>query len=133
MKKIFKHQIELATLEKEVMGMLLQGENSVLAMLYQQYLVSTVKKRELTGVGFFTTFVAPKGISSVNNYSFTFGDVVAEMDGLKHGVGFVLFVTNGIIDILEGYTYDEPWPDKITNLQLSYMKDKRDLFSFPTI
>ena len=133
MKKIIKQTTELIMLEKDVMEMLLQGENSVLAMLYQQYLISTVKKRELTGVGFFTTFVVPERISSVTNESFTLGDVVAEADGLKHGVGFVLFVTNGIIDMLEGYTYDEPWPDKIINLQLSYMKDKRDLSSLPTI
>ena len=32
---------------------------------------------------------------------------------MKNGVGFVLFVKNRMILFLEGYAYDELWPDEI--------------------
>ena len=132
MKKIFNQPTDLAMLEKEVMKMLLHDENACLNILYQQYLVSQVTTHNLTKVGFFITFIVPYNIQRVNDTSFTFGDVVAEMDGLKHGAGFVLFVKHGAINMLEGYTYNESWPSEIVNLRLSYVKDKRDLSSLPT-
>ena len=133
MKKLLSQPTELIALEREVMVSLLQGKNPILNILYQQYLVSKVRDRNLTGVGFFTTFVVPENVRRVNNESFAFGDVIAEVSGLKHGIGFVLFVKSGIIDTLEGYTYDETWPSKITNLRVSYIKNKRELSSFPTM
>jgi hypothetical protein len=38
---------------------------------------------------------------------------VAEIAGLERGVSFVLFVRDGMLDFLEGFTFDEPWPDRI--------------------
>jgi len=37
------------------------------------------------------------------------GDVHAELAGLSHGAGFVLFIKDGRLDCLEGLTYDEAW------------------------
>jgi hypothetical protein len=39
------------------------------------------------------------------------GDVTATIEGLEHGAGFVLFVQDGVLDVLEGFSYDEPWTD----------------------
>lgn len=38
---------------------------------------------------------------------------MAEIAGLERGVSFVLFVRDGMLDFLEGFTFDEPWPDRI--------------------
>jgi hypothetical protein len=32
-----------------------------------------------------------------------FGDVLAEIEGLKPGAGFALFIDDGLITMLEGY------------------------------
>jgi hypothetical protein len=40
-------------------------------------------------------------------------DVGAEIEGVRHGVGFVLFIQDGRLDCLEGFTYDDPWPDEV--------------------
>jgi hypothetical protein len=40
------------------------------------------------------------------------------MDGVAHGVGLVLFVEEGRLALLEGFTYDDPWPDEIANYSI---------------
>jgi hypothetical protein len=34
-----------------------------------------------------------------------------ELDGLGHGAGLNLFIQDGMLDFLEAFTFDEPWPD----------------------
>jgi len=58
---------------------------------------------------------------------FELGDVDARMDGLEHGAGFLLFVRKGRMTILEGYSYEEPWPKERRNLELSYQREPREL------
>jgi len=36
----------------------------------------------------------------------------ATIDGLQHGAGFLLIVEDGMLDMVEGCTYVEPWPDR---------------------
>ena len=85
--------------------------------------------RRLTGVGFFTTLsVPPQAAPLTDRKSIRFGDVTAQINGLEHGAGFVLFVDDCVINFLEGFSYGEPWPDNTDDFQLSYMgKPARDL------
>ena len=118
---------QLTDLERSVMEMLLAGEDEVLSGLRSQLVASTFAGREDTGVGFYTTFNVPNGVSRVaSGRSFKFGDVSATTPGLQHGVGFLLFVKDGILEMLEGYTYDEPWPIEISTFELSYDNGTRD-------
>jgi len=114
-------------LERSVMEMLLAGGDEVLAGLRCQFVTSTIASRETTGVGFYTTFNLPNVVSRVaGGKSFKFGDVNATMPCLQHGAGFLLFVKDGILEMLEGYTYDEPWPSQIATFELSYVNAMRD-------
>ncbi len=66
----------------------------------------------LTGVGFFVNFDvdadAPR-TEPIKN--FTGGNVAIALEGVEHGAGCVLFVRDGVITMLEGYTYGaEAWP-----------------------
>jgi hypothetical protein len=103
------------------MTMLLKGQDTTLDILRDQLKASCVAHREHTGAGFYTTFKVPEHLRRVpQDRRFTIGDVVAEITGLNHGAGFVLFVENGVLDFLEGYTYDEPWPTEIKEYKLQY-------------
>jgi hypothetical protein len=63
--------------------------------------------------------------------SIKFGDVIAEVNGLRNGAGFLLYVTDGVLDVLEGYSYGEQWPSTINNFKLGYTKGKeRDFGRF---
>jgi hypothetical protein len=115
-------------LEQQVLQMLLEGDDPALAILRIQFGLAKRKPREMSGVGFFTYLDVPEDAPRLtNNASLRFGDVSAEIDGLEHGAGFVLFVDDGVLTTLEAYTYDEPWPPLVTGYELSYMnKPYRD-------
>lgn len=112
----------LATLIHDAMKKLLEGNNQTLNILRQQYENAEIKELELTGSGFYANFeisqIAPR---LQTNKSFQIGDLYGEIRGVQDGVGFVLFITNGKLDFLEGYTYgDEPWPENLSNYLLHF-------------
>jgi hypothetical protein len=121
--------IELDPLERKAMELLLAGDDPTLNVLREQYHVGEVIKRELTGAGFHVAFsVPPAAVRLDARKSLHFGDVKAEIEGLQYGAGFVLHVRDGVIDQLEGYSYDEPWPVNVDSFHLSYIEgNERDL------
>jgi hypothetical protein len=116
--------IELSQFERAVLDKLLSGDNEVLARLRRQVIQSKLKKREYSGVGFFCEFEIEPNAPSVD-LDVEIGDVQAAIPGLAHGAGFVLFIRDGRITTLEGYTYDELWPDSIGKFVLSYTDPDR--------
>jgi hypothetical protein len=42
------------------------------------------------------------------------GDVYAEVTGLEHPVGFLLFVDDGALNFLECFIVDDRWPETPT-------------------
>lgn len=113
--------MELFTqLERAVLELLLEGEDPVRRALRKQLAVAQVRERQLTGVGFFTSFMLPAEIVPVSipvGLS-PLGDVHAQLEGLQHGAGFLLFLKEGRLDFLEGYSYDEPWPENVVRFVL---------------
>ena len=110
----------LTDFETAVLRKLLSGDHPVLALLQRQLEVCRCTKREATGVGFYTDLDVSTYTGPQPELDLKFGDVVAEIDGLQQGAGFVLYVEAGLLAMLEGYTYGEPWPDRIESFKLSY-------------
>lgn len=120
---------EFEYFERAVMKKLLEGEEEILDILRKQYELAQVKKRDFSGAGFFTSFQIPKNAPKLDsNKSFQIGDLIAEMQGVNEGVSFVLFIKDGLIDFLEGYSYDEKWPETIGEYQLSYISGPKRNF-----
>jgi hypothetical protein len=85
-----------------------------------------VIRREQTSAGFFAYFDVGDA-HAANDITTRFGDVLAEVEGMPNGAGFILYVERGRLDMLEGYGYDDPWPTTITSYTLRYKAgDKRD-------
>src|SRR5262245_43075973 len=111
----------LNPLEQAVMQKLFNGDDESLAVLREQLLRCSVTQREMTGVGFYTTFaVDPVAPVLPRKPSIRFGDVIAKTAGLQFGAGFLLYVDAGVLHMLEGYSFDEPWPPNIADFELSY-------------
>ena len=110
-------EFEYAALDK-----LLAGNHPVLSVLRAQLASAKVSSREFTGVGFFTNLRIDRSLppALIGCSRIQIRDVGGKIKGLKHGVGFVLFITDGYIDFLEGFTYDEPWPEVICDYSLFY-------------
>ena len=65
-----------------------------------------VVERENTGVGFFTTLSVTSG-PAIDGLKSPVGDVRAMVTGLQFGMGFLLWLENGLLHTLEGYTYGD--------------------------
>ena len=118
--------VELGQLERDVMELLLAGDDPILNVLREQYRLAEVVKREETGAGFYVHFsVDPRATRLDTGKSLHFGDVTAEVEGLNYGAGFVLHVRDGAIECLEGYSYDEPWPAAVAHCRVSYVEGER--------
>jgi hypothetical protein len=102
-------------LEQCVLDYLIAGADDEREVLRQQAKVRLVRRRENTGVGFFTEFEVPKDVPRTKNLNFELGAHTA-VSNLEHGVGFALFVRAGTLSMLEGFTYDEPWPGEFSYL-----------------
>ena len=113
-------------MERAVLCKLLDSEHSVLVTLRQQIPDLSVKSRKRTGVGFFTEFaIAATATAASVAPNIRFGDVEAAIPGLQHGAGFVLYIDDGLLRGLEGYTYDESWPELIEAFNLRYSDPER--------
>jgi hypothetical protein len=114
--------------EQTVLDKLLAGDHDVLVALRAQAAMARLASREYTGAGFHCSFEVPADAPRVSAMSdFELGDVDASIDGLEHGAGFLLFVRNGRMTMLEGYSYEEPWPADLRNFKLTYRAEPRAL------
>lgn len=111
---------ELTDLERAVLERLLRGDHLILKALRTQLQSAEVTSREFTGVGFFTDFKVPRSVppAPTARSHLAITGVHAKIPGLERPVGFVLFVEDGYLACLEGFTYDEPWPSVITAFSL---------------
>ncbi len=87
--------------------------------LCRQYRSVVVADRKFTEHGFCTTFYGVTVPYSLGkDVNLTLGKVSATLNDGQHGASFVLFIEGGVISCLEGYAYDEPWPEKIEKYAL---------------
>src|SRR5436190_1511111 len=122
---------DLIRLEQAVMEKLLDGDNPLLQDLRKQFEEIESVERKFTGAGFFTKFRLAPNVRPLSKKSWTFGDVAATIPELKNGAGFLLFVRDGLLNQLEGYTYGESWPTEVSRFKLGYIvkgqvKEERD-------
>lgn len=89
-------------------------ERAVLKAIYEMYsedrpalevqlLTATVRGRENTGAGFFTTFDVERASSTAIGGERLRNGPEAKIDGLQHGMGFILWLEEGYANCLEGY------------------------------
>ena len=113
--------VELTALERAVIDVLLSRQEPGYDELRMQFQTCRAASREMTGVGFYTalevdadTATAPADVGNPLGDGRGFpDDVHAEIDGLKHGAGFVLWLDAGRLECLEGFAYAEPWPNEV--------------------
>jgi hypothetical protein len=73
------------------------------AGLERQLAVATVTERENSGAGFFTTIRVPDEPPRVESPKVLGYETHAHIKGIEYGLGFVLFMKDGALHMLEGY------------------------------
>ena len=106
----------LNEMEKRALEMLLAGPDDRLAILRSQLNGATVDRREMSGAGFFTHLSIPSDVPRLvpGPKGMVIGDVYAEVTGLQHPAGFLLFVDDGALNFLECFIADDRWPETAT-------------------
>jgi hypothetical protein len=125
---IMSSELSFTAVERSVLQMFLKGDHPALSILRRQLALSRPARREFTGVGFYTYFDLVSGVQPADvRPRVVLSDVSATVEGLEHGAGFALFVNHGLLHMLEGYTFDEPWPTRVGGFALRYGQVPRDL------
>ncbi len=112
-----KSVIKLHPLERQVLEKLLGLTDrelmvNELKLLKIQLRHAIILSRKMTGHGFYTEFfIAESALRLPNRHSLWFGNVNANVPGLKKGAGFQLYIEDGALNVLEGFSYEGPWPD----------------------
>jgi hypothetical protein len=125
--------IILSKFETDLLGMLLAGDNPVLSVLRKQLQNGTIRIRTQTEAGFYLIFDIPEDLPRITDESsstkadFCFGDIEATVKGLNNGAGFLIWVKNGYLKQLEGYTYGEKWPLELSDYVLRYRDGTRNI------
>ena len=118
---------EFTKLEKAVLEKLIEGSIPLLVELQRQFKVCTVKDREFTGHGFFADLSVPEETRKKVGLDLVLGDVLGEdIPELQWGAGFLLFVKDAVLDLLEGFSYYGPWPTLVDEFRLTYMNEHDD-------
>ncbi len=100
--------------ENEVFRLLVEKEEGK-DLLTMQYESSTIS-REYTGFGFFTNFEFNEPINKLKIKDKVIRSVHI-MDNKDNCIGeVILFIKSGFIVMLEGYSFDSPWPTNYDNL-----------------
>lgn len=117
----------LTPLEDAVIRKVLEGDHPLLAALRKQAGNARLRSREFTGAGFYTSLHVEPESMRAGDRDYQLDDVLADIEGLAHGAGFILYVRAGFLDLLEGFSYDESWPAQIGAFAVKYQREPRVL------
>jgi hypothetical protein len=114
----------LTGFEKRALDLLLDGDDSRLEILRAQLDSATITERIYSDSGFYTNFAVPAASPRLpDSKSFVIDDVSAEVVGFRHPVTFLVFVSDGALDMLECVSVgDDPCPKGATIRRAFYVR-----------
>jgi hypothetical protein len=78
-----------------------------------------VAQRTFTGLGFLTELMPSQELLAFGKgESFRWGKIGARLNQQRTEAGFLVYVDDGLITAVEGYTYGEEWPETIDSFEL---------------
>ena len=96
------------------------GDDPMLELLRQQFRMASVESIEVSGAGFFARFhwkQEPETLAHIHHAGI--GSIQIESPDLEHGGGLVLFIRDGRLSMLEGYSHVCPWDQPLSGYVLS--------------
>lgn len=93
----------LTKLEEAALRSIFSETPDIAPSLFRQLELATVADRENTGGGFFTTITVPDDAPRVSSPKVLGYETHAHVKGMEYGLGFVLFMKDGALHMLEGY------------------------------
>lgn len=109
----------LNELEKRVIQKFLDDKSLELIKRNINLDLINVDERELTGAGFLTQLTHCNELKvTYTTQSYQWGKLGAKLNESNIDTGYLIYVDNGYINTIEGYTYGgEEWPFKVTKIE----------------
>ena len=83
----------------------------------------TVSDREFTGAGFLTEFARSRELKLFEDGVYLqWGKVGARLNAAKLETGYLVYIDDGYLTTVEGYTYGEEWPGEVDQFELYELK-----------
>lgn len=93
---------------------------------------TNVTDRTFTGAGFLTEFERSTETRLFEpGTTLRWGKVGARLNTVKLETGYVVYVDDGYVTTVEGYTYGEPWPERVENIELYTLTPGMELLAQP--
>lgn len=102
---------EIVALVGRLVPQLVSGDDPALIALQEQFRVATIAEVEMTGCGFYVDFSIPSDAPRTTPLNFAGGNAEIVLERAPLGAGCVLFVKDGRLATLEGYTFGDEWAE----------------------
>jgi hypothetical protein len=122
--------MEVTELEKAVVGQFLRDPE--LSPLNREVNLEKARviNRESTGVGILTEFEPSQEVKLfADGVSLRWGKVGVRLNASTIETSYVVYVDNGYLTTIEGYTYGNDWPESISSIELYELKPGMELGS----
>jgi hypothetical protein len=101
----------LVRLVDKLVPLFVDGEHPALSALREQYRGASIRQLEVSRAGFLADFEVPEDTAVASPPDFAGGHARIRLKGAQRDAGCVLFVRAGRLSALEGFTYEEEWPE----------------------
>jgi hypothetical protein len=119
-------------LEKAVIESMLADRELRPLRLTVNFDTVTVSDREFTGAGFLTEFERSQELKLFDDgVSLRWGKVGARLNASRIETAYLVYVDDGYLTSVEGYTYGDEWPSRIDRMELYELKLGMDLATPP--
>jgi hypothetical protein len=98
---------DFSALERAVLAAICAMHSADRAALEAQLSTAPLLSRENTGAGFYTRFAVERTSRTAITGARSRAGPQSNVDGLQHGMGFILWLESGFAHCLEGYSYGE--------------------------
>ena len=100
--------------EKIIINDIIEQYPEYKSKLQAQFATSTVQKREFSKYGFSTYYAVEASQETLGDgVDLQLGKHQWKINGLQHGSDYILWIKNGFISSLEGFSYSELWPNEV--------------------
>ncbi len=108
----------LNELEKQIIQQFLDDKCLELMKRDINFDLININYRELTGAGFITELEDCKELKvAYTTQSYKWGKLGAKLNS-NIDTGYLIYVENGYLNTIEGYTYCEAWPNEVSQIEI---------------
>lgn len=106
--------MNITEFEKIIITDIIEQYPEYKSKLRAQFEYAVVQKREFSKYGFSTDYVVEPSLETLgDDVNLQLGKRQWNINNLQNGSDYILWIKNGLICSLEGFSYEEPWPDEI--------------------